>query len=108
MRLGAYDCELEKNSLAYEIYGKKLISERHRHRYEVNSEFKELFESNGLKVSGINPEKNLIEIMELSKEVHPYFIGTQAHPEFKSKVIEPAPLFRELISSAKIKAGINV
>jgi CTP synthase len=107
MRLGAYDCELEKNSLAYEIYGKKLISERHRHRYEVNSEFKKLFEDNGLKVSGVNPEKNLIEIMELNRDIHPYFIGTQAHPEFKSQVQLPAPLFRGLVSSAKIKAGIN-
>lgn len=101
MRLGAYDCELDKNSLAFSVYGKKLISERHRHRYEVNSDYKKLLEEKGFVVSGTNPETGLIEIMELDKKIHPYFIGTQAHPEFKSRIIEPAPLFKSLIAAAK-------
>jgi CTP synthase len=101
MRLGAYDCELEKNSLALDAYGKKLISERHRHRYEVNGSYKALLEEKGFRVSGVNPEAGLIEIMELDKKIHPYFIGTQAHPEFKSRIIEPAPLFKSLIAAAK-------
>ena len=102
MRLGAYDCELTKGSLAYNVYGKKLISERHRHRYEVNSEFEKLLNEKGLIVSGNNPETGLIEIMELGTENHPFFIGTQAHPEFKSKLVEPAPLFKALICAAKV------
>lgn len=107
MRLGAYDCEVEKGSLAYEAYGKKLISERHRHRYEVNNKYQELFLNAGLIVSGKNPDTNLIEIMELHADVHPYFIGCQFHPEFKSKIMEPAPLFKGLISAAKVKAGVE-
>lgn len=103
MRLGAYDCELMKNSLAYEIYNKRLISERHRHRYEVNQKYEKILSDNGLIVSGKNPETNLIEIMEMDKSLHPFFIGTQAHPEFKSKLMEPAPLFKSLISAAKAK-----
>lgn len=101
MRLGAYDCELNKNSLAYEIYGKKLISERHRHRYEVNSEYEKKLTEKGFMVSGINPDTNLIEVMELDRKLHPFFIGTQAHPEFRSKLIEPAPLFKALVMAAK-------
>ena len=100
MRLGAYDCELRKDSLAYELYGVKSIKERHRHRYEVNNDYIEKFEKNGLIVSGVNPQSNLVEIMELSKDIHPYFIGTQAHPEFKSKLTHAAPLFKGLIAAA--------
>lgn len=100
MRLGAYDCELSKDSLAHELYNTKLISERHRHRFEVNNEYLETLESKGLIVSGKNPTSGLVEIMELSKEIHPYFIGTQAHPEFKSRLTNAAPLFKGLIAAA--------
>ena len=107
MRLGAYDCEVDKSSLTYEAYGKKLISERHRHRYEVNNKYQEVLKDKGLVVSGTNPETNLIEIMELDKDIHPYFVGCQFHPEFKSKIMEPAPLFKNLILAAKVKAGVE-
>lgn len=99
MRLGAYDCEIAKDTLAYEVYKKKSISERHRHRYEVNQEFIELFNKNGLLVTGVNPQSNLVEIMELSKSQHPYFLNTQAHPEFKSRLNSPAPLFDGLVKA---------
>lgn len=100
MRLGAYECELKKESIAYDLYGIKSIKERHRHRYEVNNDYLEIFEKNGLFVSGLNPQSNLVEIMELSKDIHPYFIGTQAHPEFKSKLTHAAPLFKGLIAAS--------
>jgi CTP synthase len=105
MRLGAYDCELTDDSIAYESYNKKIISERHRHRYEVNSMYEAHLKQQGFHVSGRNPESGLIEIMELSKELHPFFIGTQAHPEFKSKLVDPAPLFKALITAAKENNG---
>jgi CTP synthase len=100
MRLGAYDCDLVKGSLAFELYGKKVISERHRHRYEVNEKYVSGFELNGFKVTGRNPQSQLVEIMELDKVIHPYFIGTQAHPEFKSKLMDASPLFRGLVAAA--------
>lgn len=100
MRLGAYDCDLVKDSLVAELYKKKTISERHRHRYEVNSEYVAALEKVGLKVSGVNPQSNLVEMMELDKGIHPYFVGTQAHPEFKSRLGAPAPLFDGLIAAA--------
>lgn len=100
MRLGAYDCELEKDTIVRELYKKKTISERHRHRYEVNNEFINKYEEKGFIVSGRNPESGLIEMMEMKREIHPYFVGTQAHPEFKSRLGEPAPLFDGLIKSA--------
>ena len=99
MRLGAYDCELLKGSLAFNLYGKKNISERHRHRYEVNNEYLEALQNKGLIISGINPDTNLVEMIEL--ENHPFFIATQAHPEFKSKLLEVAPLFKGLVAAAK-------
>jgi CTP synthase len=100
MRLGAYDCDLVKDSLAMELYGTKLVKERHRHRYEVNPEYISQFEAKGFKVSGKNPGSDLIEMMELDRNLHPYFIGTQAHPEFKSRLTAAAPLFRGLIAAA--------
>ena len=101
MRLGAYDCAIEKKSLAMEVYGKKLISERHRHRYEVNCDYEAILDDSGLKITGRNPQSGLVEIVELSQEQHPYFIATQAHPEFKSKIGKPAPLFNGLVKAAK-------
>lgn len=100
MRLGAYECELDKDTIAHDLYKKKLISERHRHRYEVNSEYVPIFSNKGFNVSGVNPDTKLIEIMELSRSVHPFFIGTQAHPEFKSRLSIPAPLFDGLIRAS--------
>ena len=107
MRLGAFDCELTKGTLAYEIYGKKLISERHRHRYEVNPDYVETLAKKGLKASGHNVPGGLIEIMELDRDIHPYFIGTQAHPEFKSSLLQVAPLFNGLISAAVKKKDMD-
>ena len=104
MRLGSYECELSKDSLAHELYGAKIVSERHRHRYEVNPEYVEIYAKKGLRVSGVgtaaNGQPGLIEIMELDRSHHPYFIGTQAHPEFKSRLMAAAPLFKGLISAA--------
>jgi CTP synthase len=100
MRLGAYECELEKDSLVKELYKKKTISERHRHRYEVNSNYVKRFAEKGFTISGRNPESGLVEMMELNRSIHPYFVGTQAHPEFKSRLGDPAPLFDGLIKAA--------
>lgn len=99
MRLGAYDCELEKDTIVRDLYKKKLISERHRHRYEVNAEYLNKYEEKGFIVSGRNPDTGLVEMMELKKEIHPFFVGTQSHPEFKSRLGEPAPLFDGLIKA---------
>ncbi len=99
MRLGAYSCRLKKPSLAHKIYGKENISERHRHRYEVNNKYKGLFENKGMQASGINPESGLVEIIEL--EGHPWFIGVQFHPEYKSTVDAPHPLFKDFVRAAR-------
>jgi CTP synthase len=98
MRLGGYACELVKNSKASAIYKQTMIRERHRHRYEFNNDFLEEFESNGMLAAGINPESNLVEIME--QPDHPWFIGTQFHPEYSSTVLTPHPLFVSFIKSA--------
>jgi CTP synthase len=98
MRLGSYECELSKDSIAYELYKKKVISERHRHRYEVNPFYAE--DQPNFKITGRHPNTGLIEIMELDRSIHPFFIGTQSHPEFKSRLISPAPLFNGLIQAA--------
>ena len=102
MRLGAYPCKIKKSSLAYRAYGKGLIYERHRHRYEFNNKYKKLFEKKGMVFSGIFLKKNLVEIIELKK--HPYFIAVQFHPEFKSKPDKAHPLFRDFIGSILLKA----
>ncbi|MEK7636452.1 MAG: CTP synthase [Patescibacteria group bacterium] len=103
MRLGAYTCEIFPKTIAHEAYGTKLITERHRHRYEINNDYREILEQNGLVFSGINPERNLIEIIEFPK--HPFFMATQFHPEFKSRPLTPHPLFiafaKALIKSQK-------
>ena len=100
MRLGAYDCEVDVGTKAYAAYGKKKISERHRHRWEVNNRYKDRLEKNGLIISGINLELNLIEIVELPD--HPWYVAGQFHPELKSRVSKAHPLFREFI-----KASVN-
>ncbi len=98
MRLGAYPCVIEKDTLAYRVYGEGEISERHRHRYEYNREYEELLTSYGLKISGSSPDKNFVEIVEL--EDHPWFLACQFHPEFKSKPLHPHPLFESFIKAA--------
>ena len=99
MRLGSYDAELSNNSLIRSIYKSRIIKERHRHRYEVNINFKNQFEKKGLIFSGNSPDKNLPEIVELKN--HPWFIGVQFHPEFKSRPLTPHPLFSSFIKAAK-------
>ncbi len=98
MRLGAYPCKLVKGSKAYEIYGKELISERHRHRYEFNNAYLEEFKAAGMVPAGINPESGLVEIVEIPS--HPFFVGAQFHPEYKSTVMHPHPLFVAFVSAA--------
>ncbi|MFA5232597.1 MAG: CTP synthase [Candidatus Paceibacterota bacterium] len=102
MRLGAWDCKVIPQTIASRAYGKKMISERHRHRYELNNDYRDLLVSKGLVVSGINPEKDLVEIVELKN--HPFFLAVQFHPELKSRPLNPHPLFKEFIkASAKKK-----
>ena len=98
MRLGAYDCSIESGSKAYKAYGRKKISERHRHRWEVNNRYRDRLEKNGLKISGINAELNLVEIVELTN--HPWYVAGQFHPELKSRVSKAHPLFRDFIKAS--------
>ena len=101
MRLGAYNCRIIPRTLAQKAYGELLISESHRHRYELNNKYRDILEKKGLTVSGVNPEKNLVEIIEIKN--HPFFIASQFHPEFKSRPLRPHPLFRELIKASMAK-----
>jgi CTP synthase len=98
MRLGAYPCRLVVPSKAHEAYGAQEISERHRHRYEVNNDYREILEGKGLVLSGFSPDGTLVEMIELPE--HPWFVGGQFHPEFKSRPRQPHPLFREFIRAA--------
>ena len=98
MRLGAWDCTLVKNSLAFQAYGKSKISERHRHRYEVNNNYVSTLQEHGLKVAGTNPNSGLVEVIEIAD--HPWFVGVQYHPELKSRVLDTHPLFREFVRAA--------
>jgi CTP synthase len=98
MRLGAYPCKVKADSLAYQAYGKIDISERHRHRYEFNNKFLADYEKQGMTATGINPENNLVEIVEVAN--HPWFVGAQFHPEYKSTVTEPHPLFIDFVKAA--------
>jgi len=97
MRLGAYPCALSEGSLAREVYSASEISERHRHRYEVNNEFRQKLEEGGLVLSGVSPDGDLVEVVELQD--HPWFLGCQFHPELKSRPMEPHPLFQSFISA---------
>lgn len=98
MRLGAYPCVLEPGSLAFDAYQCTEISERHRHRYEFNNEYRELLGKHGLKFTGLSPDKNLVEIIELSG--HPWFLGCQFHPEFKSRPMDPHPIFKAFVANS--------
>jgi len=98
LRLGSYPCSLEKSSIAYRLYGEETIHERHRHRYEVNNDYRDILSKNGMMLSGISPDGRIVEMIEIPS--HPFFIGTQAHPELKSRPNRPHPLFRGFISAA--------
>lgn len=100
MRLGSYNCTLEPSSLAHKIYGTKKVKERHRHRWEFNNKYRDQFSNGGMKVSGINPENDLVEIIEIPS--HPFFIGVQFHPELRSTVLDPHPLFVSFIKAAMV------
>ena len=100
MRLGAYPCKVVPGTLAEEAYGEPLVYERHRHRYEVNNAYRDRLSEAGLVVSGLSPDERLVEMVELPEDVHPWFVASQAHPEFKSRPDRPAPLFREFVRAA--------
>lgn len=100
MRLGTYDAKLAEGSIVAQVYGSNLVTERHRHRYEVNNQYREQIASAGLSFSGTSPDGSLVEFVELPREVHPYYVATQAHPEFKSRPTKAHPLFYGLISAA--------
>ena len=99
-RLGAYPCEVAPGTLAAEAYGEPLVHERHRHRYEVSNAYRDELTAAGLVISGLSPDGRLVEMVELPEEVHPWFVASQAHPEFKSRPDRPAPLFREFARAA--------
>ena len=101
MRLGTYPCKIKKGTLTSKIYKEEIIYERHRHRYEVNNKFKEEIEKHGLVISGMSPDNNLIEMIEIKD--HPYFVASQFHPEFKSRPWDPAPMFKYFIEAASKK-----
>ena len=98
LRLGSYPCVLKDNSLAYKLYGKKEIEERHRHRYEVNNDYREVLEENGMSLCGLSPDSRIVEMVEIPS--HPWFIATQAHPELKSRPNRPHPLFKGFVEAA--------
>ena len=103
IRLGAWPCKTIKGTRLRKIYGQEEISERHRHRYEVNNEFRELLEKKGMVISGVSPDGQLVEAIELPKEAHPFFVGTQYHPEYKSRPLTPHPIFVEFIKACSKK-----
>jgi len=100
IRLGAWPCRIRKGTMAYNAYQKLKISERHRHRYEINNQYRERLEKAGLVISGTSPDGRLVEIIELPKKIHPFFLGTQFHPEYKSRPLSPHPIFLEFIKSS--------
>jgi CTP synthase len=106
MRLGSYPCELVEGSIAHEAYGQKSINERHRHRYEFNNDFVSLFESGGMRMTGVNPESKLVEIIEIPD--HQWFVGVQFHPEYKSTVENPHPIFTSFVRAAVNHSSLPV
>lgn len=107
MRLGAYPAVLQEGSIVAEAYGKTQISERHRHRFEVNNDYRDQLESVGLHISGTSPDGNLVEFVELDRSLHPYYVATQAHPEFKSRPTKAHPLFAGLVRAALARHAEN-
>jgi CTP synthase len=106
MRLGAYDCKLKKGTKSFAAYGETMIEERHRHRYEFNNKYLEEIEHAGLKAVGVNPGTSLVEVVELKD--HPWFVGVQYHPELKSTVLNPHPLFVKFIEAAIERKRVRV
>jgi CTP synthase len=100
MRLGMYPAELAPGSLVAGLYGTEVVHERHRHRYEVNNAYRATLEEAGLACSGLSPDGRLVEFVELPRDVHPFFVATQAHPEFLSRPTRPHPLFSGLVAAA--------
>ena len=100
MRLGAYPCQIKKGTLADRLYKQEVIMERHRHRYEFNNRYLDQYTNSGMIASGINPITKLVEIVELPQDVHPFFMGVQYHPEYKSTVDNPHPIFVAFIRAA--------
>jgi CTP synthase len=100
MRLGSYPASLQRGSVAAEAYGSTEVTERHRHRYEVNNDYRDRLQEAGLVFSGTSPDGLLVEFAELPRDVHPFFVGTQAHPELKSRPTRPHPLFRAFVRAA--------
>jgi len=98
MRLGAYPCVLKKGSKAFKAYGTDIITDRHRHRYEVNNKFRNMLEDNGMIISGLSPDKTLVEMIELKD--HPWFLACQFHPELKSRATHVHPLFRDFVKAS--------
>jgi CTP synthase len=100
MRLGLYEADLADGSIVAELYGSSSVSERHRHRYEVNNNYREQIASHGMVFSGMSPDRTLVEFVELPRDTHPFYVGTQAHPELRSRPNNAHPLFRGLIGAA--------
>jgi CTP synthase len=98
MRLGAWPCRVVAGTLAHRLYGTDSISERHRHRFEFNNDYRERLQKAGMLVSGLNPERDLVEMIELPE--HPFFIGVQFHPEFQSRPLHPQPIFKGFVAAA--------
>ena len=98
MRLGAFDCRLEAGTKSHAAYQSTVVSERHRHRFEVNNDYRAQLEANGMRIAGTSPDGSLVEVIELP--THPWFVAVQCHPEFKSKPTHPHPLFRDFIGAA--------
>jgi CTP synthase len=107
MRLGLYPAVLAEGSLVRQMYGTDVVRERHRHRYEVNNAYRATLEEAGLRCSGLSPDGRLVEFVELSRDVHPYCVATQAHPEFLSRPTRPHPLFSGLVAAALEHARIQ-
>ena len=98
LRLGSYPCKLDKNSKCYKLFGKEEINERHRHRYEVNNDYRAEYQKNGMLLAGMSPNEKIVEMIEVVK--HPFYIATQSHPELKSRPNRPHPLFHGFIAAA--------
>ncbi|MEF8847300.1 MAG: CTP synthase [Candidatus Paceibacterota bacterium] len=98
MRLGAYECKLKEGTVSASAYGERIVKERHRHRYELNNDYRDKLKEEGMKMAGVNPQRNLVEIIELPD--HPFFVATQFHPEFKSRPLDPHPLFKKFIEAS--------
>ena len=105
MRLGAYPCILNSKSHTFNAYGYLELSERHRHRYEFNREYEEILIAQGMKIVGSSPDNNFVEVVEL--EDHPWFVGCQFHPEFKSKPLKPHPLFKGFINASYVNRNLR-